>query len=643
MLKSLKQLLRTPVKALLFLLLLAASTVLLVLGAGLLIRTNARIDAAEGEFKTVGTVTQKPISEATVPVTNTCSDYLNTYTVQTFKEILSPDILNFDGAEYKIAPRNRAYYLSVMPELNNTNSRYGYRDEVYILEFTPLAVNDGKTTVRVTNVLYKHETTPYFPPMQVGNGIEICAHFAEEKPEFELGKTYIATVVENIVVSAQGEKTEYAFLSMPYTTQYSADGMPMQSDALAGAHAAYEEDGVWKSVVPATYYYPGYHVPVGAEEVTGGFYDSPRGKIWLNWVAVNEQAEHLFPVLPVEDLELLTTFHEQQVTITNGREITEEEFKSGARVCMLPQDLAQKNLLNVGDTVTVPLNMALYGTPPSYSEWTTYCNVFSPLNAEGEPYASFWQAEYEIVGLYKPMKDRIAERPDIASWMLILPKISIDASDEDNIAYYGPMNSVTTSFMLPNGTIESFDAALRVAVPETSELTVTYDDNGYRDLMTSLNNARMSAVLLFAGGLIAVVGIVVLLLYFFIVKQKKRTAIERSLGMSKAQCRISLMAGILVLALVASVIGVGIGAVLLQSDVLTDTAQSETEEIDTTFSIWAKGQTEVTELETDATVPVAVYVFIPVCLLVFIFLLSLVLMNRNLKTEPILLLSGKGE
>ena len=112
---------------------------------------------------------------------------------------------------------------------------------------------------------------------------------------------------------------------------------------------------------------------------------------------------------------------------------------------------------------------------------------------------------------------------------------------------------------------------------------------------------------------------------------------------SKAQCRVSLMAGILVLALVASVIGVGISAVLLQSDVLTGTAQSETEEIDTTFSIWEKGQTEVTEPETDETGPVAVYVFIPVCLLVFIFLLSLVLVNRNLKTEPILLLSGKGE
>ena len=138
-------------------------------------------------------------------------------------------------------------------------------------------------------------------------------------------------------------------------------------------------------------------------------------------------------------------------------------------------------------------------------------------------------------------------------------------------------------------------------------------------------------------------GIVVLLLYFFIVKQKKRTAIERSLGMSKAQCRISLMAGILVLALIASIIGVSIGAGLLQSDLMTNTAQAETEEIDTTFSIWAKGQMEVAEPEADVTVPVTVYVLVPLCLLVFIFVLSLVLVNQNLKTEPILLLSGKGE
>ena len=59
MLKSLKQLLRTPVKAVLFFLLMAAATALLVLGAGLWLNTQHKIDAAESTFTTIGTVTQK--------------------------------------------------------------------------------------------------------------------------------------------------------------------------------------------------------------------------------------------------------------------------------------------------------------------------------------------------------------------------------------------------------------------------------------------------------------------------------------------------------------------------------------------------------------------------------------------------------
>ena len=205
------------------------------------------------------------------------------------------------------------------------------------------------------------------------------------------------------------------------------------------------------------------------------------------------------------------------------------------------------------------------------------------------------------------------------------------------------MHHTTTSFELPNGSIAKFDAALRAAVPNAEKLDISYNDDGFENIMGSLRAMRTAAIWLFAVGVVLAVLTLVLLLYFFIVKQKKRTAIERSLGMNKAQCRVSLMAGILVLAMVASIIGVGIGAVLLQSDLMSSTAQAETEEIDTTFSIWAKGQTEIAEPETDVAVPIAVYVFIPVCLLVFIFLLSLVLVNRNLKQEPIELLNRKSD
>lgn len=201
------------------------------------------------------------------------------------------------------------------------------------------------------------------------------------------------------------------------------------------------------------------------------------------------------------------------------------------------------------------------------------------------------------------------------------------------------MHHTTTSFELPNGSIAKFDAALRTAVPSVEELDISYNDNGFENIMSSLRELRTISILLFVIGVAAAFLIVVLLLYFFIVKQKKRTAIERSLGMSKAQCRVSLMAGILVLALVASVIGVGVGSALLQADLLNDTAQLDAEEIDMTFSTWMQESTAVSISETN--VPIGVYALSPTVLCAAIFGLSLMLVNQSLKIEPILLLSRK--
>ena len=49
------------------------------------------------------------------------------------------------------------------------------------------------------------------------------------------------------------------------------------------------------------------------------------------------------------------------------------------------------------------------------------------------------------------------------------------------------------------------------------------------------------------------------LLYFFVVKEKKRTAVERSLGMSKRQCRVSLLAGLMILTIIAAGVGAQLG------------------------------------------------------------------------------------
>lgn len=616
MLKSLKQLLRTPVKAVLFFLLMTAATALLVLGANLWAQTQAQMDAVEKQFTTLGTVEQKPNRTQMRTGWDAADGAYYSEAEPVYDSVISADVLDFDGANYLKAPEKRPYYLA---DLQGFAVRDGGTALFYpVVEFTPAetAVPDHPIKVYVQRFLY--------PEAENQNNeyeIYVCDHWTENPAPLEAGKTYVAytNVIVNHHENAKSS-IEYALIAAERSTQCDAGGNLLESDRQTRTF----------------------------DEVTAGFYETERGQYWLELSKALSMWDTTAPVLPVTDTALLPSFHDRTVYVREGRTFSAEDLENGAAVCLVSEEFARKNGLSIGDKVELPL----YGVNEKDSPHRTFgdgsgLRTFSLLNAQNRAYTPFWTAKYEIIGTYYSVGTygKPAGSIEMALNLFLIPANSVKADFAGNIVDSGPMQRATTSFQIPNGTIDDYMAAYNRNVPaEVREnLEITFDDNGYSQIIGGLLNMRYVAIILFAAGLLSALAILVLLLYFFIVKQKKRTAIERSLGMSKAQCRVSLMAGILVLALVASVIGVGIGAVLLQSDVLTGTAQSETEEIDTTFSIWAKGQTEVTEPETDATVPVAVYVFIPVCLLVFIFLLSLVLVNRNLKTEPILLLSGKGE
>lgn len=616
MLKSLKQLLRTPVKAVLFFLLMAAATALLVLGANLWAQTQAQMDAVEKQFTTLGMVEQKPNRTQMRTGWNAADGAYYSEAEPVYDSVISADVLDFDGANYLKVPEKRPYYLA---DLQGFAVRDGGTALFYpVVEFTPAetAVPDHPIKVYVQRFLY--------PEAENQNNeyeIYVCDHWTENPAPLEAGKTYVAytNVIVNHHENAKSS-IEYALIAAERSTQCDAGGNLLESDRQTRTF----------------------------DEVTAGFYETERGQYWLELSKALSMWDTTAPVLPVTDTALLPSFHDRTVYVREGRTFSAEDLENGAAVCLVSEEFARKNGLSIGDKVELPL----YGVNEKDSPHRTFgdgsgLRTFSLLNAQNRAYTPFWTAKYEIIGTYYSVGTygKPAGSIEMALNLFLIPANSVKADFAGNIVDSGPMQRATTSFQIPNGTIDDYMAAYNRNVPaEVREnLEITFDDNGYSQIIGGLLNMRYVAIILFAAGLLSALAILVLLLYFFIVKQKKRTAIERSLGMSKNQCRVSLMAGILVLALVASVVGVGIGAVLLQSDVLTDTAQSETEEIDTTFSIWAKGQTEIAEPETDATMPVAVYVFIPVCLLVFIFLLSLVLVNRNLKTEPILLLSGKGE
>ena len=519
---SVKQLFRRTGQALIFFLLITASTALLVFSAALMTETNQRIDAAERQFTTIATVTQN---------------------WQAGDEILHADMLNFEGAEYINPPETRPFLMTYNPELHTTSNQSS-ADSIHLVEFTPLtdsAEMDELVDVRIEKVHYDwYDNTKTislgWPEKNFEPGDIIKMHqLFNPIVTLEVGKTYIANLsyVEEQAAFAAG----YIPNRAPFSTQHTSSG-----EMVKGGIA--REGGILTDQAQI-------------EEVTENFWDEEgRGEDWLSWVQALENERHTshIPVLPTNSLTLLPAFHSNQAYISAGREITQEEFEKGAKVCILPHDLMVRNALKVGDKINLSMRFAMYGFVPGESRLFhfNFDYSFSPLDAQGNLYKPFWEEDYEIIGEYKQLREETSE---LNYDVIIVPSNSIGAGWEKNIAYYEAMNGLNTSFQIPNGKIAEFNAALYRTVPNAAKLKIVYDDNGYEDIIGSLRNTRLSAFLLLGVGGFSVLIVVILLLYFFVVKERKRTAVERSLGVGKNGCRVSLLAGIMVLSLPAVALG----------------------------------------------------------------------------------------
>ena len=659
---SLKQLFRTPARAVLFFLLTIAATALLAVGSALYTQSSQRIAEVENSFTTLAMVEQVPVKTVTtVTPRGACGYGGGKRWEDVWGEKQSVDVLNFEGAQTLTPPENRPYYIASVPALRHSTQREQFT-KLHVVQAVALSDSDPKTTaarLQVTKVIttyddgYEMLNNGVYSTMKEGKEILLCQCYSDEGTRIPLqkGKEYIFSAYggfgcteHNKEMAEEGlDPREYVPWNSPYCRQYDKDGNELPSD--------YFTNNTRYGLV---------------EEVTEDFWEpGGKGEAWEYWTHYREGGDHLFTAAPVDDLQLLPAFQSHKAYLSQGREITAEEFASGAAVCMLPDAVFISAGLEFGDKISFSMLNSVYGAPADdYSAALWFGQ--SPFNAQGEFYKPFWEAEYEVVGTYSVAGLADALRKGmIANDMVVIPAKSVHASDENNIAYYGTLKSGQTTFLLPNGSIDAFETALHEAVPDWEGFEITYNDNGYEEIMGSLRSAWITAILLLAVGFLSALATLLLLLYFFIVKQKKRTAIERSLGMSKRQCRVSLISGILALTVLSSAVG-SAGAALLMSRVdltggtntaiIEEEPQEEAEgsaeetlaeptetfaEFSTKFSLWASESNTVDYTGSDVTAPAALFFAIPLALFAAVLLLSLLLVNRNLKIEPIYLLSEK--
>lgn len=600
---SIRQLLRTPIKTSMFLLLILIAGMFLTLGISLWVINNRNIEFYENSFITIGTVEQRETSLEQVERWDASKKEYVIIQVPTYGKKIPVSVLDFEGAQYIHKPEKRPHYASYNPEYKQEEMDSG----LSVVEITPH--EDGApnqpVSVKISRILYGDMFIE-------GQTIDICdPTLVNPKPLYK-GKTYVLCIQDVPVMDGEQWSIEYYPHPVILSSQYDSDGIPIQDDL--------EED--------SRYY-----------EITEDFYNTGIGKRYMEFIKSMKQYKYAIPVTGTNATILLMPFYNKDAYLIQGRDITEYEYEKGEKVCLVPNKFAKDNNLSVGKSLNLKLYYANYFQSAAGIHFDN--SIMAELNAKGEAYSVFEDSDYIIVGIYDIDPGAINVTYGLAKNEVIIPSKSIKNSDANNIILYGPMKGNTTSFQIPNGTTEEF--LNKWAKLGYDQLEINFYDRGYSKLKAGMDNMKNMSLTLTIVGFVMVVFILLFFSHLFIIKQEKRTAIERSLGMGKGKCMVSLLSGISIILILGGVLGSsaggGISLWLSKKDV-SNTYYS------TMYSV-GMTEEETNNATRDLGEDIPMVILISVLSMSLIILLgegiSIVQMNRNLRREPMELLCRQKE
>ena len=569
-----KELVRTPVKTALFLLLLTLSTALLVLGMNLYASCQNAREQVSQNYKTVGTISQKPdstrdIDEETAERLMSSLSWYDPYAQYT---VALPEDL-FEGLPAK-------YPVELRPALFTTGENLPTWSKTGepILVDTPDRVRPMKV---VTFRLYE----------------DLDMEDPDFLSEFDTMREFSSTdfIVGAEILSVNGEelsKPEDAALFWPFD-EINQERFPIKAgDVYVCVGFYYVDTYNGERVLAPSKLCKGRNVTKGGTEYEYGehiaykydeaFKGSQAAKdmegLQETSIRLTELSSRCFTTVPTQSLDLLDPFYQDRVTIKYGRKITQEEFDSGARVCMVSEDFLEPygdpdapdfmNILGAGDKLTLHWYGAQYGSSPA--ELSPGLETLYASQASGG-YELCGEAEYEIVGIYytdmQGMDYETGAFTNLGAYEVIVPSASYDF-DSIPILEGGPIKEGSCSFQLENGKGSEFMAALE-KLPYADLLQVHLNDQGYTSIAKGLDAISLLAVILLLAGGASALCLLIFFVYLQIARRQREAAIQISLGAGRGRSAMFLLLSVLLVA----VIGIGAGTAL--GHVVTDRVSTQ--------------------------------------------------------------------
>lgn len=270
-----------------------------------------------------------------------------------------------------------------------------------------------------------------------------------------------------------------------------------------------------------------YSIPtiVHLEGSAEDFLQSENGQLWASQLDLMEVNFHAFPVIGVEKLGYVADFARETARIVDGRDFTQEELTSGAKVCIISETLAAANGLRVGDTILPHFYDYDWNSPYQgfISESEGVVNPSAYAYAQHTEFAGE-AVSYVIIGLYRQDNAWGDVSENLYSFTpntIFVPHASVSSDmDYGNQAFF-------QTLILKNGMIEEFRTLVNEAGYE--DLYVYYDQE-YTTISDSLQNYREVAQRAMQVGVIVYGIILVLFLFLFPGSQRKVLSTMNAMG-----------------------------------------------------------------------------------------------------------------
>lgn len=617
---SLKQMIRTPVRTIFFLILLVFASLLMTLGSSIWAKGKQTMEQYEDRFITIGTVRQIPDSfEQTLQWNAETKDY-DVIKKEQYTSYHSPEDMLFPGAEYIAEPEQRAFYISYVPDylmLSKSLNPDMLIMGSLIAEFSPMenCIPNESVKIQITKVIGGDKrlegVVDYF-----------CDHRNPNSETLYKDKTYVA-VLRHGSVYIHGKAYD-ELMSSKNEVHIGLEYMP---DSLESGLMRPDGNKMEKSFRDGQRIF----------EVTDDFYETDTGHRLLNLGKLETIWQYCQPVTGTNKTCLLMPFYNGQAYISEGRDISEEEYAAGSKVCLASETFMENNGLSLGDQVKVNLlctdnkvnagrKFRLDGSLKFYG---------GLIDTSGNPLEIFETSEYTVVGIYDTAAGSTDSVFDMGADELVVPVKSIEMRNGKNLMDCGAMTDTTSSFQIPNGSIDRFFKGW--SEYGTQNLEISFYDGGYSKLKAGIDNMRNLSWFLFLSGLILTSLLLFFFSHLFITQQARRTAVERALGMKKIQCRWSILSGFILLLLLGSIIGSVAGIKISEKFSLRNASENYYDHTFTVGTIVEENQIEIEESKNKNDSAI----FCTFLVIVGGIGIASIKMDISLKKEPMELLSVK--